>query len=389
MRTQATAAGESASLNTVDLSQVIGISYMPHILSSNRWQLESDRDREAFASLLTDVPFTRLTDGDTPADDPAVSERVQPIVEKGLLFSYTVRDRKTEGTVYIAPDGQACWFTSDGADVYLAEPGSVAYAEAQSLGFRLMYGGRHRDGDGTVSRPDIGGTEQGIMTVRPIAHIRTDFPEKFGIPRQSGRVPDLEARIVFEPPYRNPDALRGLEGFSHLWLLWQFSAALRGDGEWQPMVRPPRLGGNTPMGVFATRSPFRPNPIGLSSVRLCRIDYDGADAPTLTVAGADLMDGTPLYDIKPYLAYTDSHPEATGGFAQNALDHRLRVHCPPALLDCLPERKRASLLAVLAEDPRPSYQHDPERLYGLFFAGFNVEFTVDGDDLYVLGMQAR
>lgn len=165
-----------------------------------------------------------------------------------------------------------------------------------------------------MSRPDIGGTEQGIMTVRPIAHIRTDFPEKFGIPRQSGRVPDLEARIVFEPPYRNPDALRGLEGFSHLWLLWQFSAALRGDGEWQPMVRPPRLGGNTPMGVFATRSPFRPNPIGLSSVRLCRIDYDGADAPTLTVAGADLMDGTPLYDIKPYLAYTDSHPEATGGF---------------------------------------------------------------------------
>ena len=132
-----------------------------------------------------------------------------------------------------------------------------------------------------MSRPDIGGTEQGIMTVRPIAHIRTDFPEKFGIPRQSGRVPDLEARIVFEPPYRNPDALRGLEGFSHLWLLWQFSAALRGDGEWQPMVRPPRLGGNTPMGVFATRSPFRPNPIGLSSVRLCRIDYDGADAPTL------------------------------------------------------------------------------------------------------------
>ncbi len=240
-----------------------------------------------------------------------------------------------------------------------------------------------------MSRPDIGGTEQGIMTVRPIAHIRTDFPEKFGIPRQSGRVPDLEARIVFEPPYRNPDALRGLEGFSHLWLLWQFSAALRGDGEWQPMVRPPRLGGNTPMGVFATRSPFRPNPIGLSSVRLCRIDYDGADAPTLTVAGADLMDGTPLYDIKPYLAYTDSHPEATGGFAQNALDHRLRVHCPPAMLDCLPERKRASLLAVLAEDPRPSYQHDPERLYGLFFAGFNVEFTVDGDDLYVLGMQAR
>lgn len=153
LRTQATAAGESASLNTVDLSQVVGISYMPRILSSNRWQLESDRDREAFASLLTDVPFIRLTDGDTPADDPAVSERVQPIVEKGLLFSYTVRDRKTEGTVYIAPDGQACWFTSDGADVYLAEPGSVAYAEAQSLGFRLMYGDLLPEGIGTETAP--------------------------------------------------------------------------------------------------------------------------------------------------------------------------------------------------------------------------------------------
>ena len=205
-----------------------------------------------------------------------------------------------------------------------------------------------------MSRPDIGGTEQGIMTVRPIAHIRTDFPEKFGIPRQSGRVPDLEARIVFEPPYRNPDALRGLEGFSHLWLLWQFSAALRGDGEWQPMVRPPRLGGNTPMGVFATRSPFRPNPIGLSSVRLCRIDYDGADAPTLAVAGADLMDGTPLYDIKPYLAYTDSHPEATGGFAQNAVG--LPAGTQAGIPACrtgggsapvLPARPGAALRAVL------------------------------------------
>jgi tRNA (adenine37-N6)-methyltransferase len=159
--------------------------------------------------------------------------------------------------------------------------------------------------------------------------------------------------------------------------------------KWQPMVRPPRLGGNTPMGVFATRSPYRPNPIGLSSVRLCRIDYDSAEAPTLIVAGADLMDGTPLYDIKPYLAYTDSHADALGGFAQEALDYRLHVHCPPSLLDNLPESKRKSLLSVLAEDPRPSYQHDPKRLYGLYFAGFNIEFTVDGNDLYVTGMQER
>ena len=220
-----------------------------------------------------------------------------------------------------------------------------------------------------------------------IARIHTPFNTKFGIPRQSGVAAEVKGEIVFEPEYREPEAVRGLEGFSHVWLIWCFSESV--TDKWSPTVRPPRLGGNTPMGVFATRSPFRPNPIGLSSVRLCRIDYDGADAPTLTVAGADLMDGTPLYDIKPYLAYTDSHPEATGGFAQNALDHRLRVHCPPALLDCLPERKRASLLAVLAEDPRPSYQHDPERVYGMEVSGMEVHFVVDGAGLPVTGITSR
>lgn len=232
-----------------------------------------------------------------------------------------------------------------------------------------------------VGKPD------GTMEIRPIARIRTDFPEKFGIPRQSGRVPELEAEIIFASTYRDPNALRGLEGFSHLWLLWQFSEVPQEPGEWHPMVRPPRLGGNRPMGVFATRSPFRPNPIGLSSVRLCRIEYDRPDAPVLVVAGADLMDGTPIYDIKPYLPYTDSHPEATGGFADAVREHRLRVHCPPELLEILPANKHAALLAVLADDPRPSYQHDPDRLYGIYFAGTNVAFSVDGEDLWVTDIQ--
>ena len=180
-----------------------------------------------------------------------------------------------------------------------------------------------------------------------------------------------------------PDALRGLEGFSHLWLLWQFSAALRGDGEWQPMVRPPRLGGNTPMGVFATRSPFRPNPIGLSSVRLCRIDYDGADAPTLAVAGADLMDGTPIFDIKPYLPYVDAYPDARGGFTDTTKEYALQVVCPDALLCKVPENKRAALSGVLKNDPRPAYQHDPERVYTLDFGENKIRFSVDGDVLTV------
>lgn len=221
-----------------------------------------------------------------------------------------------------------------------------------------------------------------IMQVEPIAYIRTDFSQKFGIPRQSMLLPELVSTIVFEPAYRNPDALRGIEGFSHLWLLWQFSGALR--DKWQPMVRPPRLGGNTPMGVFATRSPFRPNPIGLSSVRLLGVEQTEHEGLVLRVGGADLMDGTPIYDIKPYLAYTDSHPEARGGFADPVRSHALRVDFPAALLACLPPEKRASAVTVLENDPRPSYQNDPTREYGLFFAGFNIEFTVDGEQLTVI-----
>ncbi|MBQ7319499.1 MAG: tRNA (N6-threonylcarbamoyladenosine(37)-N6)-methyltransferase TrmO [Clostridia bacterium] len=214
-----------------------------------------------------------------------------------------------------------------------------------------------------------------------IARIHTDFPDKFGIPRQSGLVEELQGVIVFEPEYRNPDALRGIEGFSHLWLLWQFSRSIR--EKWQPMVRPPRLGGNTPMGVFATRSPFRPNPIGLSSVRLIGVEYTETRGAVLRVAGADLMDGTPIYDIKPYLAYTDAHPDATGGFADPLRSHALEVTFPSELLARLPEDRRRAAIAVLENDPRPSYQNDPEREYGLYFAGFNITFFVDGKALRV------
>lgn len=207
-----------------------------------------------------------------------------------------------------------------------------------------------------------------------IARIHTAFPTKFGVPRQSGLVDSLKGRIVFEPAYRNPDALRGLEGFSHIWLIWEFSEAKR--EHWSATVRPPRLGGNVRMGVFATRSPFRPNPIGLSCVRLERIEADSPEGPVLQVAGADLMDGTPIYDIKPYLPYADSHPEATGGFADPVRDRRLQVEFPPELLERLPEEARESLQDVLAQDPRPSYQSDPERMYGVPFAGWDVRFTV-------------
>ncbi|MBQ7144212.1 MAG: tRNA (N6-threonylcarbamoyladenosine(37)-N6)-methyltransferase TrmO [Oscillospiraceae bacterium] len=210
-----------------------------------------------------------------------------------------------------------------------------------------------------------------------IARIRSEFPEKFGVPRQSGLVPELRAEIVFEPEYRNPDALRGIEGFSHLWLVWEFSEAVRAD--WSPTVRPPRLGGNTRLGVFATRSPFRPNPVGLSCVRLLGVTAGG----NLLVGGADLMDGTPIYDIKPYIPYADAHPEARGGFAQTQPE-TLTVDCPPELLEKLPEDRRAALLGVLAQDPRPRYQSDPERVYGLDFAGLSVRFTVDGKTLRVV-----
>ena len=215
-----------------------------------------------------------------------------------------------------------------------------------------------------------------------IARIHTDFPEKFGIPRQSGLVDGLTGRIVFEEKYRNPDALRGIEGFSHLWLIWQFSRAIR--EEWSPTVKPPRLGGNQRMGVFATRSPFRPNPIGLSCVRLQRVELHTAEGPVLWVAGIDLLDGTPIYDIKPYLPYADCHPEATGGFAQEVMGHRLEVAFPEELLALVPPEKREALREVLAQDPRPGYQHnEPDRRYGVAFAGLDVRFTVEGDVLLV------
>ena len=223
------------------------------------------------------------------------------------------------------------------------------------------------------------------MTV--IARIRTDFTTKFGVPRQSGLVPEAKATIVFEPEYRNPDALRGLEGFSHLWLLWHFSE-VRQDG-WSPTVRPPRLGGNTRMGVFATRSPYRPNPIGLSSVKLESIEWDTPEGAVIHVSGADLMDGTPILDVKPYLVYTDSHPDAAGGFVAGLSDRTVEVDCPPALLAPLPEGQRAALLGVLAHDPRPTYQNDPDRVYGMAFGGWEVHFTVADGILHVRNIRPR
>ena len=215
-----------------------------------------------------------------------------------------------------------------------------------------------------------------------IARIRSDFPTKFGIPRQSG-LADVPARIVFEPEYRNADALRGIEGFSHLWLIWQFSAAVR-DG-WSPTVRPPKLGGNKRIGVFATRSPFRPNEIGLSSVRLDRVEPNTPDGPVLHISGADLMDGTPIYDVKPYLPYADAHPEALGGFAPSPKE-TIEVKSPPELLQKLPEGQREALLGVLAQDPRPQYQNDPERVYGMSFGGWDVKFCVKDGVLTVLSL---
>ncbi len=210
--------------------------------------------------------------------------------------------------------------------------------------------------------------------IKVLAKIQTDFREKFGIPRQSGLVESLRARIVFEPEFRNPDALRGIEGFSHLWLIWQFSLAVR--SEWSPTVRPPRLGGNTRLGVFATRSPFRPNPLGLSCVRLDEVCEDSTLGPVLVVSGADLLDGTPIYDIKPYLPYADCHPEAVGGFAADAPEKHLHVVISEALIDRIPPEKRPALLDVLSLDPRPSYHNDPSRIYGMRFADMEVRFTV-------------
>ena len=221
--------------------------------------------------------------------------------------------------------------------------------------------------------------------MKPIARIHSDFATKFGIPRQSGVVGSLQAEIVFEPEFRSRDAVRGLEAFSHIWLIWEFSENVRAD--WSPTVRPPRLGGNVRMGVFATRSPFRPNPIGLSCVRLEDITFSDARGPVLHVAGADLMDGTPIFDIKPYLPYTDSHPQAAGGFTDGLAHAPLTVECSPALLEHIPADSREGLLGVLAGDPRPRYQEDPQRIYGLSFAGHNVKFTVDGDRLTVIAVE--
>lgn len=233
--------------------------------------------------------------------------------------------------------------------------------------------------EGTTQEQEFSSPENPSLNI--IARIHTAFPEKFGIPRQSNIVDALKAVIVFEPQYRNQDALRGLEGFSHIWLIWGFFHTNRDT--WAPMVKPPRLGGNKRMGVFATRSPFRPNPIGLSSVKLDRIEFHSEVGPILHVSGADLMDNTPIYDIKPYLPFTDSHPEATGGFADPLKDYALEVEFPEELLYLIPSEHHEALMGVLAHDPRPSYHKDPERKYGFGFAGFNIRFTVQGTQLSV------
>jgi len=216
--------------------------------------------------------------------------------------------------------------------------------------------------------------------LKPIAHIRSVFPEKFGIPRQSG-LTSLKSEVVFEPPYRVKEAFRGIEGYSHLWLIWLFSQAVR--EEWSPTVRPPRLGGNTRKGVFATRSPFRPNPLGLSSVKLERVDYECGEAPVLVVSGADMLDGTPIFDVKPYLSYTDSHPDASGGFALQQTEGVLNVNFSDELFSIIPKELRAGLIEILSQDPRPAYQNSPERVYMMAFGDFDVHFRVDGGTLTV------
>lgn len=223
------------------------------------------------------------------------------------------------------------------------------------------------------------------MEMHPIAHMRSDFPTKFGIPRQSGLVEELRSVIVFEPEYRNDDALRGIEEYSHLWLIWQFSQAVRQD--WSPTVRPPRLGGNVRMGVFATRSPFRPNNLGLSCVRLLEVKHTQQHGTVLIVGGADLLDGTPIFDIKPYIPYGDCIPQATGGFTDRVGDFLLKVDFPQELLKKLPPDKQAAAIGVLSHDPRPSYQNQPGRVYGLSFGGFDIRFTVEEETLTVLNVE--
>lgn len=223
------------------------------------------------------------------------------------------------------------------------------------------------------------------ISMNVIAVMHSDFSTKFGIPRQSGLAEALQSTIVFEPAYRNPEALRGIEGFSHLWILWQFSQAVRQD--WSPTVRPPRLGGNTRMGVFATRSPFRPNAIGLSCVRLLSVEQTQDMGTVLHIGGADLMDGTPILDIKPYIPYCDAHPEAMGGFTQNAGDFMLEVEFPENLKQRLPAEKQEAICQVLSHDPRPSYQKDSDRIYGLSFAGHDIRFTVKDKVLTVVDVK--
>ena len=223
------------------------------------------------------------------------------------------------------------------------------------------------------------------MQIEPIARIRTDFPTKFGVPRQSGLASGLISTIVFEPPYRNPDCLRGIADFSHLWLIWEFDK-VAGAG-WSPTVLPPKLGGKTRVGVFATRSPFRPNPLGLSCVKLIKADLHTKDGPVLYVAGADLVSGTPIYDIKPYIPLSDCHPEASEGYTKETRVHELEVHFPEELLRVYPEEKREAVIGVLAQDPRPAYVQDPERLYGVSFAGYDVKFKVKNDILTVQNVE--
>ncbi len=225
-----------------------------------------------------------------------------------------------------------------------------------------------------------------LPVMKVIARMHSDFPEKFGIPRQSGLAADTVSRIVFEEEFRSSEALRGIEGFDYLWLIWEFSENRRET--WSPTVRPPRLGGNTRLGVFATRSPFRPNPIGLSSVRLLRVENEAEYGLTLVVSGADLMDGTPIYDIKPYIPYTDAHPDAAGGFAQEP-DRTLCVQFPQNLLRQIPEKYHSGLIQVLSQDPRPSYQQDGERIYGLYYGEYNIRFSVMDGVLTVCGAEKR
>ena len=220
--------------------------------------------------------------------------------------------------------------------------------------------------------------------IKPIAYIYNDFPDKFGIPRQSGLAKHLKATLQFEPEFRSPEIIRGLEDYSHLWLIWGFSKNIQSG--WTPTVRPPRLGGNVRKGVFATRSPFRPNPLGLSSVRLESIEFDKKSGPILHISGADLMNGTPIFDIKPYLPYVDCHPDASNGFAGSVKDYALQVEFPKELLDIIPKDKRDALLEVLSQDPRPSYQDDPNRIYGMFFADFNIKFKVSDNVLSVISI---